>query len=57
VCIGNHFGLTEMTIVLARLTQRGKLVATKPGETRPRGTTALGVTGGVPARFEARRPS
>lgn len=54
VCIGNHFGLTEMTIVMARLAQRGRLVATRPRETRPRGTTALGVTGGVPARFEAR---
>lgn len=54
VCIGNHFGLTEMTIVLARLAQRGRLVALRPEEARPRGTTALGASGGVPARFEAR---
>ncbi|WP_437739750.1 cytochrome P450 [Sorangium sp. So ce1504] len=54
VCIGNHFGLTEMAIVLARLAQRGRLVALRPKEARPRGTTALGPSGRVPARFEAR---
>jgi cytochrome P450 len=57
VCIGNHFGLLEMTIVLARLAQRGRLVALRPQEARPRGTTALGPSGRVPARFEARRPT
>ena len=55
VCIGNHFAMTEMTIVLAQLAQRGKLVALRPHEARPRGTTALGVSDGAPARFEARR--
>lgn len=55
VCIGNHFALAEMTIVLARLAQRGRLVALRPHEARPRGTTALGPSGGVPVRFEARR--
>jgi len=55
VCIGNHFALMEMTIVLARLAQRGRLVAREPERARPRGATALRVKGGLPARFEARK--
>jgi cytochrome P450 len=55
LCIGNHFALMEVTIVLARLAQRGRIVALRPEEARPRGATALRVKGGLPSRFEARR--
>ncbi|MFT3771777.1 MAG: cytochrome P450 [Minicystis sp.] len=55
VCIGNHFALLEITIVLARLAQRGRLVALRPDQAKPQGASSLSVKGGLPARFEARR--
>jgi cytochrome P450 len=55
LCIGNHFALLEMTIVLARLAQRGRLVALHPEKAHPRGATSLCVKGGLPVRFEARK--
>lgn len=55
VCIGKHFALLEITIVLSRLTQRGRLVALRPDAAKPQGASSLSVRGGLPARFEARR--
>lgn len=57
VCIGNHFALLEIAIVLARLAQRGRLVALRPELAKPQGASTLSVKGGLPGRFEARPAS
>lgn len=53
VCIGGHLAMTEATIVLAILCQRGRLRALHPERARPRVAATLRVDGGLPARFEA----
>ncbi len=55
VCIGNHFAMTEATIVLALLAQRGTLRAVHPERVKPRPAATLKVADGLPVRFEARR--
>jgi cytochrome P450 len=54
VCIGNHLAMTEATIVLAMLYQRGRLNALHPERARPQAAATLHVAGGLPARFDAR---
>lgn len=54
VCIGNHFALFEIAIVLARLAQCGRLVALRPDLAKLQGASTLSVKGGLPGRFEAR---
>lgn len=54
VCIGNHLAMTEATLVLALLYQRGRLHALHPERARPKAAATLHVADGLPARFDAR---
>lgn len=54
MCIGNHFAMLEITIVLAQLVQRGRLRALRPQAARLRIGNTLRISDHLPARFEAR---
>lgn len=54
VCIGNQLAMSEATVVLATLQQRGRLHALQPERARPKASATLHVGDGLPSRFDAR---
>lgn len=54
-CIGRHFAMTEMVVVLAALAPRVRLRPAAEGPVRPRLSVTLRPDGGLPMRIERRR--